>query len=73
MTASVGYAHSGFLLLRGHCFSIIKTDAGHPTYCDEPVVWKGPWRDANGEVWIVEACGLHMPHQGHRPTYRSVL
>ncbi len=72
MTASVGYANSGFLLLPGRCFSI-DADQGHRAYCDEPVVWRGPWRDAKGEVWIVEACELHKPYRVSHPTYRSVL
>jgi hypothetical protein len=61
MAPSAETSHSAFLLLRGHCFRIIKTDNGLTTYCEEPAVWKGPWRDVKGEVWIVEACAKHRP------------
>ncbi len=52
-----------FFLKRGHCFRIIKSEALPSTHCDGDVVWKGPWRDVNGEIWVVEACEIHKPHQ----------
>jgi hypothetical protein len=58
---SAEQTNSAFLLLNGHCFRIIKSDTCLTTHCDEPVVWKGPWRDVKGEVWIVEACAKHVP------------
>ncbi len=61
MTTSVEHPNSAFPLLHGHCFSITKAEFGSAAYCDEPVVWKGPWRDVKGEVWTVEACEIHKP------------
>ena len=61
MTPSAERSSSAFLILHGHCFRIFKSDKGIATYCDEPVAWKGPWRDVKGEVWIVEACVKHRP------------
>ena len=61
MTPSAGHADTAFLLLQGHCFRIIKSDSYVTTHCDEPVVWKGRWRDIKGEVWTVEACARHRP------------
>lgn len=61
MAPSAEQSNSAFLILKGHCFRIIKSDKGHAIHCDEPVDWKGPWRDVKGEVWIVEACSRHRP------------
>ena len=60
-TPSAERTQSTFLLLPGHCFRIITSDSGLTTHCDEPVAWTGPWRDAKGEVWRVEACNKHKP------------
>jgi hypothetical protein len=63
-TPSAERTNSAFLLLPGHCFRIVKWDAGLMAHCDEPVVWQGPWRDVKGEVWRVEACAKHKPREG---------
>jgi hypothetical protein len=60
-TPSAELSTSAFFLLRGRCFRIMKSGTGLTTHCDGPVVWKGPWRDAKGEIWIVEACVEHKP------------
>lgn len=59
MEPSAERSNSSFFLLSGHCFRISKSITGLANRCDEPVVWKGPWRDVKGEVWIVEACVRH--------------
>jgi hypothetical protein len=58
---SAEVSNSAFLLLHGHCFRMIKSESGLTNHCDEPVVWKGRWRDVKGEVWTVEACSNHVP------------
>jgi hypothetical protein len=63
VTPSAERTDSAFLLLHGHCFRMIKSDIGLTTHCDEPVIWKGPWRDVKGEVWTVEACAKHRPDE----------
>jgi hypothetical protein len=63
MAPSAEVSISAFLLLHGHCFRMIKSDTCLTIHCDEPVVWKGPWRDVKGEVWIVEACAKHRPNE----------
>jgi hypothetical protein len=64
MTPSAERSDSAFLILRGHCFRIFTSANGLAVHCDEPVAWKGPWRDVKGDVWIVEACDMHRPDVG---------
>ena len=59
MVPSAERSNSSFFLLRGHCFRISTSITGLANRCDEPVAWKGLWRDVKGEVWIVEACARH--------------
>jgi hypothetical protein len=59
--AQTGELLNEFFLLRGHCFRIFKSEMFRTAYCDEPVAWKGQWRDVKGEVWTVEACARHRP------------
>lgn len=42
MAPSAERSNSAFLMFRGHCFSIFKSDNGLAIRCEEPVVWKGP-------------------------------
>jgi hypothetical protein len=60
-TSSATQTSGAFFLLQGHCFQMVKSEFSLTTYCDEPVVWKGPWRDVKGDVWTVEACAKHRP------------
>jgi hypothetical protein len=66
MTPSAVDTSNAFFLLRGHCFRTIRSDIYLSAHCDRAVVWKGQWRDANGEVWTVEACELHKPQRDDR-------
>jgi hypothetical protein len=61
MTPSAVPTDNAFFLMHGHCFRVIKSGLYLSAHCDEPVVWKGPWRDVNGELWTVEACAMHRP------------
>ena len=61
MTPSAERSDSAFLMLRGHRFRIFKSNRGRAVHCDEPVAWKGSWRDFKGDVWMVEACAEHRP------------
>lgn len=50
-----------FTSLPGRCFRMIYSEQIQATHCDEPVVWKGPWRDRKGKQHVVEACERHGP------------
>jgi hypothetical protein len=50
-----------FFLAPGRCFRMTKAKTSQKSHCDQPVVWKGRWRDVTGEVWTVEACAQHEP------------
>jgi hypothetical protein len=50
-----------FFIAPHQCFRLLKSESPQAAHCPEPVVWKGPWRDVTGELWIVEACGRHCP------------
>jgi hypothetical protein len=63
---SANAPHS-FLLAKGRCFRIVKSEHFGAVYCDGPVTWKGQWRDVKGEVWIVEACERHRPGAEDQP------
>jgi hypothetical protein len=52
--------HTFFIAPR-QCFRMLKSDTPRDAHCLEPVVWKGPWRDVTGEIWVVEACERHKP------------
>jgi hypothetical protein len=61
MAPSAVPTDTAFFLMRGHCFRVIKSAWYLSAHCDEPVVWKGTWRDVNGETWTVESCARHRP------------
>jgi hypothetical protein len=67
MVLEMAQSNTTFLLGREHCFRILTSPSGRTIYCDGPVVWKGPWRDVKGEVWIVEACSAHRPDRTLTP------
>jgi hypothetical protein len=50
-----------FFIAPHQCFRLLKSESPQAAHCPEPVVWKGPWRDVTGELWIVEACERHRP------------
>jgi hypothetical protein len=51
----------GFFISPGRCFRMVYSDEFEVTHCDQPVVWKGRWRDGKGEAWVIEACQEHQP------------
>jgi hypothetical protein len=58
----LGNLLDSFFLAPQRCFRMLRSSLiGSAVHCDRPVVWKGPWRDLTGEVWMVEACELHRP------------
>ena len=61
-TGQSANAPHSFLLAKGRCFRILKSEYfGGTVYCEGLVTWKGLWRDVKGEVWMVEACDRHRP------------
>ncbi len=60
-------APHSFLLAKGRCLRIVKSEQFGTVYCGRPVTWKGQWRDVKGEVWMVEACERHRPDAENEP------
>jgi hypothetical protein len=56
-----GDLHPGFFVSSGRCFRMIFSDQLQADHCYERPAWKGPWRDAKGRTWYVEACREHAP------------
>jgi hypothetical protein len=52
-----------FFIAPRRCFRMTRAEISRSAHCEEPVVWKGPWRAVNGEIWTVEACERHKPRQ----------
>jgi hypothetical protein len=50
------YYAEAFSPLPGRCFRMVaqQGEAG-PTYCPEPVAWRGSWRAPNGRRYRIEA------------------
>jgi hypothetical protein len=59
--AGPGNVLNSFFIGPHQCFRLLKSESPQAAHCTEPVVWKGPWRDVTGELWIVEACERHRP------------
>jgi hypothetical protein len=66
---STHYADS-FTLIPGRCFRMA-TDPeprrrGQPAHCDEPVVWRGRFRNRGEDTYRVNACESHADELTYR-------
>lgn len=53
-----------FSVRPGQCFRLVYSVQIQATYCENPVVWRGRWRDRKGLAHEVEACEAHGPDRG---------
>jgi hypothetical protein len=45
----------------GQCLRLVYSPQLQATHCEQPVVWKGRWKDRKGNPHLVEACRDHGP------------
>ena len=45
----------------GRCYRLVYSTQLQATHCSQPPAWKGPWQDATGRHWHVQACREHAP------------
>lgn len=58
------YYEEAFTLTPGRCFRMVDCDgSASPTYCPEPVMWRGQRRALNKRRYQVEPCEGHQPEQ----------
>jgi hypothetical protein len=50
-----------FSVQPGRCFRMVYDYKLQATHCPGAPAWKGPWKDATGRSWYVQACGEHAP------------
>ena len=58
--AMTEHVANSFSTIPGSCFHLITGGVGSQTVCRELVVKSAKWRDANGMLWLVQACALHV-------------
>jgi len=58
---AVDHYAEAFAVAPGRCWRLVEDDNGttRPSHCHVPVVWRGTYRTAEGEVFKVASCDGH--------------
>jgi hypothetical protein len=60
--AQPGGLIAAFSVQPGRCFRMVYDYKLHATHCRQEPSRKGPWKDATGRSWYVQACKEHAPN-----------